>query len=153
MIEVVNLNCMVPSVTESSLLFSFSDIKTTVIHPATEKHIAKYTAQEMFLVTETGEDYSQITLPYIEGSTFSVKVRHVPKRGPLWCITNHQVGNACIWKPYNEESLNLCYQIFLGVLHFLMWKKYVLYLIYTLYRTPKGLSSLVIYPFLLKHHL
>ncbi|KAM3613223.1 uncharacterized protein V6R79_022751 [Siganus canaliculatus] len=48
-------------------------IKTTVVCPATEKHIKKYQRQESFLVEETGEDYQSITLPYIEKQSFSVQ--------------------------------------------------------------------------------
>merc|ERR550532_1308978 len=51
----------------------YNGIKTTLIHPATEKHIAKYTSQEMFLVEETAEDYQTITLPHIEEQNFSIK--------------------------------------------------------------------------------
>lgn len=39
--------------------------KLTVIHPATPKHIAKYTTQARFLVTETPELYQNVVLPYI----------------------------------------------------------------------------------------
>uniref|UniRef100_A0AAY4AEB9 m7GpppX diphosphatase n=1 Tax=Denticeps clupeoides TaxID=299321 RepID=A0AAY4AEB9_9TELE len=49
------------------------EIKTTVICPATQKHVKKYLSQEMFLVEETGEDYLSTTLPYIESQSFSVQ--------------------------------------------------------------------------------
>lgn len=49
------------------------DIKTTLICPATQKHIKKYQVQETFLVEETEEDYRSITLPYIESQSFSVQ--------------------------------------------------------------------------------
>ncbi|XP_063055592.1 m7GpppX diphosphatase [Engraulis encrasicolus] len=51
----------------------FNDIKSTVIFPATQKHVKKYQAQEVFLVEETEEDYRSITLPYIESQSFSVQ--------------------------------------------------------------------------------
>ncbi|KAM6969887.1 m7GpppX diphosphatase [Aplochiton taeniatus] len=50
-----------------------NEIKTTVVCPATEKHIKKYLRQESFLVKETGEDYHSITLPYIQNQSFSVQ--------------------------------------------------------------------------------
>uniref|UniRef100_H2ZLJ5 m7GpppX diphosphatase n=1 Tax=Ciona savignyi TaxID=51511 RepID=H2ZLJ5_CIOSA len=43
-----------------------SDIKATIICPATEKHIRKYTKQKSFIVQETASDYQNITLPYLE---------------------------------------------------------------------------------------
>ena len=55
--------------------FIFLGIKSTLIYPATETHIAKYSQQEVFLVRETAEDYRAITLPYIESSQFSTQVR------------------------------------------------------------------------------
>ncbi|XP_028272263.1 m7GpppX diphosphatase [Parambassis ranga] len=48
-------------------------IKTTVVCPATEKHVKKYQRQELFLVEETGEDYQSITLPYIQQQSFSLQ--------------------------------------------------------------------------------
>ncbi|XP_053179915.1 m7GpppX diphosphatase [Scomber japonicus] len=50
-----------------------NEIKTTVVCPATEKHVKKYQRQESFLVEETGEDYKTITLPYIQKQSFSVQ--------------------------------------------------------------------------------
>jgi m7GpppX diphosphatase len=48
--------------------------KTTVIYPATEKHIRKYEAQNIHLIEETPELYECVTLPYLEKERFSVKV-------------------------------------------------------------------------------
>ncbi|KAF7648411.1 hypothetical protein LDENG_00157300 [Lucifuga dentata] len=53
-----------------------NEIKTTVVCPATEKHVKKYQRQERFLVEETGEDYESITLPYIQKQSFSVQWVH-----------------------------------------------------------------------------
>lgn len=53
-----------------------NQIKTTVVCPATEKHVKKYQSQESFLVEETGEDYQSITLPYIQKKSFSVQWVH-----------------------------------------------------------------------------
>ncbi|KAM6924013.1 m7GpppX diphosphatase [Xenentodon cancila] len=50
-----------------------NEIKTTVVFPATEKHVKKYQRQESFLVEETGEDYQSITLPYIQKQSFSLQ--------------------------------------------------------------------------------
>ncbi|KAL7848388.1 hypothetical protein AOLI_G00231060 [Acnodon oligacanthus] len=50
-----------------------NEIKTTVICPATEKHVKKYLHQETFLIEESGDDYSAITLPYISSQSFSVQ--------------------------------------------------------------------------------
>ncbi|XP_036451507.1 m7GpppX diphosphatase [Colossoma macropomum] len=50
-----------------------NEIKTTVICPATEKHVKKYLRQETFLIEESGDDYSAITLPYINSQSFSVQ--------------------------------------------------------------------------------
>ncbi|XP_076875402.1 m7GpppX diphosphatase [Brachyhypopomus gauderio] len=50
-----------------------NEIKTTVICPATEKHVKKYLHQEIFLIEESGDDYRNITLPYISSQSFSVQ--------------------------------------------------------------------------------
>ncbi|XP_068180976.1 m7GpppX diphosphatase-like [Antennarius striatus] len=42
-----------------------SAIKTTLMWPATEKHVNKFKHQDSFLVKETKEDYFNITLPFI----------------------------------------------------------------------------------------
>jgi len=49
-------------------------LKTTLIYPATEKHIAKYSCTQAFLITETADDYTDITLPYLESERFSLDV-------------------------------------------------------------------------------
>jgi m7GpppX diphosphatase len=48
-------------------------IKTTMIYPATDKHIVKYSTQDICVIDETPEDYEKITRPYIESSAFSTK--------------------------------------------------------------------------------
>lgn len=50
-----------------------NEIKTTVVCPATEKHVKKYLSQETFLVEETGEDYRSISLPYIQSQHLGVQ--------------------------------------------------------------------------------
>ncbi|XP_061449111.1 m7GpppX diphosphatase [Rhineura floridana] len=50
-----------------------NEIKTTVVYPATEKHLQKYLCQEVYLIQETGEDYKTITLPFIQSQSFSIQ--------------------------------------------------------------------------------
>uniref|UniRef100_A0A3Q2R3L5 m7GpppX diphosphatase n=1 Tax=Fundulus heteroclitus TaxID=8078 RepID=A0A3Q2R3L5_FUNHE len=50
-----------------------NEIKTTVVCPATEKHVKKYQRQESFLVEETGEDYRAVTLPYVQEQSLSLQ--------------------------------------------------------------------------------
>ncbi|KFU85510.1 m7GpppX diphosphatase, partial [Chaetura pelagica] len=50
-----------------------SEIKTTVVYPATEKHLQKYLRQEVHLIRETWEDYKDITLPFIQSQSFSIQ--------------------------------------------------------------------------------
>ncbi|KFP88671.1 m7GpppX diphosphatase, partial [Apaloderma vittatum] len=50
-----------------------SEIKTTVVYPATEKHLQKYLRQEVHLIRETREDYENVTLPFIQSQSFSVQ--------------------------------------------------------------------------------
>ncbi|KAH8295354.1 hypothetical protein KR018_010401 [Drosophila ironensis] len=48
-------------------------VKSTVIYPATEKHIEKYSICQKYLIRETPELYKQITLPYLNKSQFSLE--------------------------------------------------------------------------------
>ncbi|XP_006901632.1 PREDICTED: m7GpppX diphosphatase [Elephantulus edwardii] len=50
-----------------------SDVKTTVVYPATEKHLQKYLRQELQLFRETEEDYRTITLPYLQCQSLSIQ--------------------------------------------------------------------------------
>ncbi|NXJ11383.1 DCPS diphosphatase, partial [Odontophorus gujanensis] len=50
-----------------------SEIKATVVYPATEKHLQKYLRQEVHLIRETWEDYKNITLPFIQSQSFSIQ--------------------------------------------------------------------------------
>nr|DBA16621.1 TPA: hypothetical protein GDO54_003999 [Pyxicephalus adspersus] len=50
-----------------------NEVKATVIRPATEKHIKKYLRQEVYLIQESGEDYKNITLPFIQAQSFSIQ--------------------------------------------------------------------------------
>ncbi|XP_007495164.1 m7GpppX diphosphatase isoform X2 [Monodelphis domestica] len=51
-----------------------SDVKTTVVYPATEKHLQKYLRQDLHLIRETGEDYKNITLPYLDSQSLSIQL-------------------------------------------------------------------------------
>jgi len=57
--------------TSESFVRDFASIKTSLIHPASEKHIVKYLAQEIFFVEETADDYHSITLPHLTEDQFS----------------------------------------------------------------------------------
>ncbi|XP_018564709.1 m7GpppX diphosphatase [Anoplophora glabripennis] len=48
-------------------------IKTTIIHPATEKHIFKYSIQKCHIVDETPQIYNDIVLPYLTDEQFSLQ--------------------------------------------------------------------------------
>nr|XP_056716278.1 m7GpppX diphosphatase [Euleptes europaea] len=50
-----------------------NEVKTTVVYPATEKHLQKYLRREVYLIQETGADYDTITLPFIESQSFSIQ--------------------------------------------------------------------------------
>ncbi|EDV43778.1 uncharacterized protein Dana_GF18649 [Drosophila ananassae] len=48
-------------------------VKSTVIYPATDKHIEKYSICQKYLIRETPELYEKITLPYLTESQFSLE--------------------------------------------------------------------------------
>ncbi|XP_075999518.1 m7GpppX diphosphatase-like [Genypterus blacodes] len=50
-----------------------NEIKTTLMCPATTKHVKKYERRVSFPVEETGEDYQSITLPYIQTTSLSLQ--------------------------------------------------------------------------------
>ncbi|XP_014668403.1 PREDICTED: m7GpppX diphosphatase-like [Priapulus caudatus] len=50
-----------------------NDIKATIIFPATEKHIIKYTDQPIHAINETGDDYKIVTLPYLKKQDFHIQ--------------------------------------------------------------------------------
>lgn len=49
------------------------DMKATLVFPATEKHIAKYSEYEPFVVNETPELYKSVTQPCLQASKFSLQ--------------------------------------------------------------------------------
>ncbi|CAK1549115.1 unnamed protein product [Leptosia nina] len=52
---------------------SVNAVKTTIIYPATEKHISKYSKQEVHLVLETPECYETLTLPHLQKEQFNLQ--------------------------------------------------------------------------------
>ncbi|KAJ2943070.1 hypothetical protein O0L34_g18761 [Tuta absoluta] len=52
---------------------SLNGVKTTIIFPATEKHIAKFAQQEVHIVLETPELYQKLTLPHLEKEQFNLQ--------------------------------------------------------------------------------
>uniref|UniRef100_A0A1B0C0Z0 m7GpppX diphosphatase n=1 Tax=Glossina palpalis gambiensis TaxID=67801 RepID=A0A1B0C0Z0_9MUSC len=50
-----------------------SGVKTTVIYPASQKHIEKYTICQQYIISESSELYEEITLPYISTSQHSLE--------------------------------------------------------------------------------
>lgn len=54
-----------------------NSIKATVIHPATEKHIEKYSTKKSFLIEETSLIYHSVTLPHISKFKFDLQVSGV----------------------------------------------------------------------------
>lgn len=52
-------------------------IKATIIHPATEKHIEKYSIQNPYIVDETPDIYESIVSPFIIKEQFDLQVHRV----------------------------------------------------------------------------
>ncbi|KAM3968590.1 decapping enzyme, scavenger [Aphomia sociella] len=52
---------------------SINGVKTTIIYPASEKHIAKYSQQEVHIVLETPDLYEKLTLPFIKREQFNLQ--------------------------------------------------------------------------------
>lgn len=50
------------------------ELKVTIIYPASEKHISKYSAHARYLVEETVHDYRSVTLPHLEQEQLSLEV-------------------------------------------------------------------------------
>lgn len=53
---------------------NLNSITTSTIHPATQKHIMKFTSQNIYLLNETADDYLNITLPFLQKQQFSIDV-------------------------------------------------------------------------------
>ncbi|ODV89142.1 hypothetical protein CANCADRAFT_58177 [Tortispora caseinolytica NRRL Y-17796] len=53
---------------ESNDIYSWyncADVKLNLIHPATEKHVKKYSKQNISMITETAKAYKEITRPFM----------------------------------------------------------------------------------------
>lgn len=53
------------------------DVKITLIYPATETHIRKYSQQNIRMVTETPEIYVEFVKPYVEGKRIGGRLNWV----------------------------------------------------------------------------
>ena len=92
-------------------------IKTTVIHPATDKHIQKYLKQEIRVILETPALYKEVTLPHIESQQFSLQwvqniLDHKSETERLVCdIEDPEIGFVLLpdmkWDGIQLESLYL----------------------------------------------
>lgn len=72
---------------------TLNSVKATLIHPATPKHIDKHTGRVPYLIEETPEVYTLVTLPHITDSQFDIQVVdyiHLPTSCLL--ILNLSVG-------------------------------------------------------------
>lgn len=50
-----------------------NQLKVTIIYPASEKHVVKFSAQPKFLVEESAQDYQTVTLPHLEQEQLSLE--------------------------------------------------------------------------------
>lgn len=50
-----------------------NQLKVTIIYPASEKHIVKFSAQPKHLLEETAQDYQTVTLPHLEREQLSLE--------------------------------------------------------------------------------
>ncbi|XP_050311803.1 m7GpppX diphosphatase [Anthonomus grandis grandis] len=50
-----------------------NSVKTTIVHPATEKHISKYSIQNLYMLNETPEIYNKFTLPHLNTDKFDLQ--------------------------------------------------------------------------------
>ena len=53
-------------------------LQLTTIYPATDKHIKKYSEQQLYMIRETNDDYQLITKPYIQTQALGLQVSE-------WC--------------------------------------------------------------------
>jgi len=67
---------------------SDSGIKLTVIYPATEKHVKKYSQQRSVIIQETGHIYATYVRPYAESQALSLQVC----KFLICCTSEHYSG-------------------------------------------------------------
>lgn len=60
-----NFNCTVDP--------ALNQLKVTIIYPAAEKHIVKYSVQNRYLIEETADLYKSVTLPHLEQGQLSLE--------------------------------------------------------------------------------
>uniref|UniRef100_A0A336N8I7 m7GpppX diphosphatase n=1 Tax=Culicoides sonorensis TaxID=179676 RepID=A0A336N8I7_CULSO len=60
------------TVRETDTLYEKYEDIINIIHPVTEKHIQKYSNQNLFIVQETADQYREITEPYLTKGQFSL---------------------------------------------------------------------------------
>ncbi|KAL7294556.1 hypothetical protein TKK_0012082 [Trichogramma kaykai] len=48
-------------------------LNTTIIHPASQKHLDKFIRKELYMVEESYETYQNVTLPHLEANNFSLQ--------------------------------------------------------------------------------
>lgn len=53
---------------------SVNKLKATIIYPASEKHILKYSIQNLYIIEETANQYKEVTEPYLTKGQFSLDV-------------------------------------------------------------------------------
>ncbi|XP_060070495.1 m7GpppX diphosphatase-like [Ylistrum balloti] len=58
---------------ETHLPYHLNVVKTTLIHPATAKHLSKYRQQKTFAICETEEMYKNVTKPFLQEQKFSIQ--------------------------------------------------------------------------------
>ncbi|XP_012278958.1 m7GpppX diphosphatase [Orussus abietinus] len=58
---------------ECFLTEKYNGLNTTIIHPATQKHIEKFQVNQFHIIEETEELYKEVTLPYLEAQQLSLE--------------------------------------------------------------------------------
>ena len=58
----------------ANLPLPYAQAKFTIICPCTEKHIRKYSKQEVYCIRETPADYINVTEPFLQKHQFDMKV-------------------------------------------------------------------------------
>lgn len=70
-------------------------LRATVIYPATQNQIEKYTRQEsLYMVDETYELYQKVTLPYIKSMSLSLEVPFYNPKFSVKSVHFHPYLNA-----------------------------------------------------------
>ena len=79
----------------------FSALNTTVIYPATQKHLDKFSKKEVNLVEETPELYKSVTIPKVIGEQFSLqvyrKLSHITLYKLIDVTLSIQIFDSKVW--------------------------------------------------------